>query len=120
MDLEKIKEVIRRKPRAFLFVTCIYFLIVALLKWTIHPTVETFTFMIGSLIGVYFLDIAEVFFQLNPSPFRSVVFIALFVVVSPLGVHLQADWCFRCISHWCYGRRESGIFKGISIVGIAW
>ena len=34
------------------------------------------------MVGVYFLDIAEVFFRLNPSPFRSVVFAAAFALVS--------------------------------------
>ncbi len=33
-------------------------------------------------MGIYLLDIAEVFFHLVPSPFRSVVFAAAFVAMS--------------------------------------
>jgi hypothetical protein len=82
MNLEKIQEIIRRKPLFFLLVSLGYLILVSFLKWTIHPTLGTLSFVIGGLIGVYFLDIAEVFFNLNPSPFRSVVFMGAFIGVS--------------------------------------
>ena len=82
MDLEKVKEIIRRKPPFFLFLSLGYLILTAFLKWTIHPSAGTLLFIVGGLIGVYFLDIAEVFFHLTPSPFRSIVFEAAFVIVS--------------------------------------
>lgn len=82
MDIEKVKEIIRRKPMFFLFVSLGYLVLVAFLKWNIHLTLDTLAFLIGGVIGVYFLDIAEVFFQLSPSPFRSIVFVGAFVFVS--------------------------------------
>lgn len=82
MDVEKMKEIIRRKPRFFLFVSLGYLILVGFLKWNTHPTWDTLLFLVGGLLGVYFLDIAEVFFELNPSPFRSIVFVGAFVLVS--------------------------------------
>jgi hypothetical protein len=82
MELDKIKEIVRRKPPFFLLVSLAYLIVVGLLRWGIHPTLGEGVFFIGGIIGVYFLDVAEVFFQLNPSPFRSIVFAASFVAMS--------------------------------------
>ena len=82
MDIGKVKEIIRRKPVFFLLVSLGYLVLIALVKWNIHPTWDTLLFLLGGLLGVYFLDIAEVFFQLSPSPFRSIVFVGAFVIVS--------------------------------------
>lgn len=82
MDLEKVKAVIRRKPSFFLFVSLAYLLVVSILKWNINLNWDIPLFLIGGVLGVYFLDIAEVFFELSPSPFRSIVFVAAFVIVS--------------------------------------
>lgn len=82
MDLEKVKAIIRRKPLFFLLVSFGFLVLIAFLKWNIHPQWGTLSFLAGGLLGVYFLDIAEVFFELNPSPFRSIVFVAAFVLVS--------------------------------------
>jgi len=51
---------------------------VGLIKWLFHPALDALWFFLGGAIGVYFLDAAEVFFALNPSPFRSIVFVTLF------------------------------------------
>lgn len=82
MDLEKVKAIIRRKPVFFLLVSLGYLILAAFLKWNIHPQWGTLWFVVGGILGVYFLDIAEVFFELNPSPFRSIVFVGAFVLVS--------------------------------------
>lgn len=82
MDVEKVKEIIKRKPLFFLLVSLGYLGLTAFLKWNIHPQWGTLWFVVGGILGVYFLDIAEVFFELTPSPFRSVVFMGAFVLVS--------------------------------------
>lgn len=82
MDLEKIKEIIQRKPLFFFLFSLGYLLLTGLIKWGIHPTTGTALFVVGGLLGIYFLDIAEVFFHLNPSPFRSIIFVIAFIIVS--------------------------------------
>lgn len=80
--METIKAIIRQKPRIFIYVTLVYFLSVGLIKWVTQPSIEAIWFFLGGAIGLFFLDAAEVFFALQPSPFRSVVFGALFAVVA--------------------------------------
>ena len=59
-----------------------YILVVGLVKWRLAPPMEALVYLAGGLLGIYFLDLAELFFKLFPSPFRSVVFQWLFVAVS--------------------------------------
>ncbi len=80
--MDSIKDFIRKKPTFFLIVSCLYLLGVGLFKWHLHPTVAAVWFLVGGGVGIYFLDGAELFFQLNPSPFRSVLFSALFAGVA--------------------------------------
>jgi hypothetical protein len=79
--MNTIIEIIRRKPVFFLLISVGYILLVCFLKWNIRPVANTALFAAGGLAGVYFLDVAEVFFHLTPSPFRTNVFAALFVLV---------------------------------------
>lgn len=80
--MKQIFEVIRKKPLFFVVSAFVYLIIVVFLKWQIHPTFATLWFSIGGIIGIYFLDIAESFLRLSPSPFRTIVFTAGFVLVS--------------------------------------
>lgn len=80
--MEKIKTIIQRKPFLFLVLSIGYLLVTGIIKWNIHPNFGSITFIAGGLLGIYFLDIAEVFFALHPSPFRSVIFVAGLIIVS--------------------------------------
>lgn len=80
--MEKIIEIIKKKPLLFLVVSVAYALGVGVLKWGIAWPPQAGLYFGGAIIGVYFLDSAEVFFALEPSPFRSIVFMAAFSVVS--------------------------------------
>lgn len=80
--MNNIVEIIRKKPFLFLLISLAYVIIVGLLKWRLRPPVDSLWFLGGGFLGVYFLDIAELFFNLTPSPFRSVIFLGLFSVVS--------------------------------------
>ncbi len=80
--MDKVKEILQRKPSAFLITSIVYFLVVTALKWWIHPTISTLIFLAGGVFGLYFLDFAEVVFAVHPSPFRTMVFVALFAIVS--------------------------------------
>ena len=80
--METVKALIRKKPLFFVILTGIYVILTVFLRWHIHLSWDTLWFVIGAAVGIYFLDGAELFFRLEPSPFRSVVFGALFIVVS--------------------------------------
>ncbi|MFC1646893.1 hypothetical protein ACFL1A_01285 [Patescibacteria group bacterium] len=80
--MEKLKAIITKKPTLFIVTSLVYLVFIALLKWEINFVSNSALFMIGGIIGVYFIDIAEDFFCLDPSPFRSIVFCAGFVAVS--------------------------------------
>lgn len=80
--MDKVREIFKRKPRAFLITSIIYLFIVILIKWGIHPTISTLILLAGGVFGLYFLDFAEVVFNVSPSPFRTMVFVALFAIVS--------------------------------------
>lgn len=80
--MDKVQAIIKRKPIFFLVISLIYIVALGFLKWQIHPTINSLYYLAGGLLGVYFLDIAEEFFGLTPSPFRSIIFAVLFVVVS--------------------------------------
>lgn len=66
----------------FFVSSVLYILVVSAIKWWIHPTISTLFFLTGATVGLYFLDIAEVVFSVHPSPFRTIVFVTLFAVVS--------------------------------------
>lgn len=80
--MQKVREIVQRKPLLFLIISFVYLVGVGFLKWQIRPPVWALSYLVGGLLGVYFLDIAEVFFNLTPSPFRTMTFQALFVLVS--------------------------------------
>ena len=80
--MDKVRAIIKRKPLLFLIASVLYLVVLGFLKWQIHPDLSSLYYLTGGLIGVYFLDIAEEFFAVQPSPFRSIVFVVLFVLVS--------------------------------------
>jgi len=80
--MDKIREIIRKKPRIFLFADLIYLFLVGILTWQIHPPLGAFWYLLGGILGIFFLDFSEVIFNLTPSPFRSVVFAVPFAGVS--------------------------------------
>lgn len=80
--MDKVLEIIKRKPLLFLVISLGYLILVGLFKWHVSPPLGALWFLVGGAIGVYLLDGAEVFFALTPSPFRSVVFMGAFIIVS--------------------------------------
>ncbi len=80
--MSKILQIIFKKPLLFILLSVAYLLVVDLLKWKFKPPIESVMFLVGGALGIYFLDIAELFFNLTPSPFRSVLFLGLFSAVS--------------------------------------
>ena len=80
--MDKVKEILQKKSSTFLIASIIYLLLIAIFKWWIHPTISTLIFLAGGVFGLYFLDVAEVVFAVHPSPFRTMVFVVLFAIVS--------------------------------------
>lgn len=79
--MEKLRAIISRKPLLFVIIFLVYLILVALLKWRVAQGLPTLWFGIGGILGIYFLDIAEIVFNVAPSPFRSIVFQTLFILV---------------------------------------
>lgn len=80
--MNKLLAIINRKPLVFIIASLVYLVLVGFLKWAFTPPLAGLWFMAGALLGIYFLDAAEAFFHLTPSPFRSIVFAGGFVLVS--------------------------------------
>lgn len=80
--MHNLLSFLRSKPAFFFWITIGYIVFIYLLKWNIHPVLQAALFLFGSITGMYFLEAAERFFHLNPSPFRSIVFVVLFSAVS--------------------------------------
>ena len=80
--MDTLRQILKKKPSEFLVASLTFVLVASLLKWGIHPTLDTVWFVLGGFIGIYFMDVAEVFFALHPSPFRSIVFIGVYGIVS--------------------------------------
>jgi len=80
--MEKVKTIILRKPQIFLLLTVFYILVLGILKWQLKPPWETLLYFLGGILGVYFMDIAEMIFDVKPSPFHSIVFVGLLTIVS--------------------------------------
>lgn len=80
--VNKFFLVVARKPPLFLIISLLFLALTAFLRWGIALSTDAVYFAVGGALGIFFLDIAEVFFSLSPSPFRSVVFAAGFAIVS--------------------------------------
>ncbi len=76
--------------RQLLIFTLIYFLILTVFHWGLHPTWEIPFFLAGGLFGIIFLDLAEAVFKMSPltatestnSPFKNVLVQVVFVPLS--------------------------------------
>lgn len=80
--MDKIRLIIERKPLSFVITTLVYLLLLVFLKWQFRPQLSSLGFLLGGIIGIYFLDASEEFFHLTPSPFHTVFFQAIFAVVA--------------------------------------
>ena len=74
--------IIKRRPPMLLVLPLVYLFMMALVKWQLSPQIGTVYFLVGGVVGLFFMDAAEVFFKLEPSPFRSILFAAGLAVVS--------------------------------------
>lgn len=80
--MKTVLAIIKRKPLAFLFLSLGYVAAVVLMKWQVTPPLAAIWFVVGAIMGTYFMDIGEVFFNLSPSPFRTIVFACAYIIVS--------------------------------------
>lgn len=80
--METLKSIILKKPTFFIIATLLYLLVTYLLKWRLTFVPGGLIYAIGGIAGMYFLDAAEAFFKLSPSPFRSIIFSIGFSAVS--------------------------------------
>lgn len=80
--MEQVRIILKNKPIAFVLITIGYLLFVSFAKWGLSFPLRLVWFFIGGVLGIYFLDSAEVIFNVKSSPFRSIVFATAFAIVS--------------------------------------
>lgn len=96
--MDRIIVILQKKPPVFVIIALIYLALTALLKWQLQFSANFIWYLIGGVIGICFLDAAEVFFNLAPSPFRTTIF----------------NWCFAIVSFFVV--TSSGSFLGSGLV----
>ncbi len=80
--MKPLAHIFRRKSLTLVLLTFAYIVVAGLVKWRLQPPLVSLLFLAGGLLGIFFLDLAEAFFKLTPSPFHSIVFSGLFSIVS--------------------------------------
>lgn len=80
--MEKLKELVRRKPYIQLLGTVGFLAVIAFLKWGFTPEIAILTFILGGIAGVYLPDGGELFFRITPSPLNNILFVAAFSVTA--------------------------------------
>ena len=80
--MDQVRAILKNKPLSFVFITIVYLILVSFAKWGLSFPLRLVWFLLGGILGIYFLDTAEVIFNVKPSPFRSIVFAAAFAIVS--------------------------------------
>lgn len=65
-----------------LLITVFYLIFLIIFHWGFKVKPEILLFLAGGILGVYFLDLADVLFKISPSPFKNVLFQAIFVPFS--------------------------------------
>lgn len=89
--MELLRQLIRRKPQIFLILSLVFLVISGLLKWHTSFVWAMVWYVLGGVFGVYFLDAAELFFAVSPSPFRSIFFMSLYSLVGFFVVSSSAN-----------------------------
>ncbi|MDO8451977.1 MAG: hypothetical protein Q7S76_03850 [bacterium] len=80
--MKRLGTILKNTPPLGLLLSVIYLACVSILKWKLDPPVDAAWFLAGGIAGIYFLDFADEFFRLHPSPFRTILFAGLFALLS--------------------------------------
>ena len=80
--MDKLKQIVTSKPLWIVLLIFAYIVILGILKWQLKPDITTVYYLLGGIVGIYFMDAAEEAFSIHPSPFQSIIFVVLFGVVS--------------------------------------
>jgi len=73
---------ILKKPSPQVVIPVIVFMVLLFAKWQLTFPFEALWFFLGSILGIYLLDIAEEVFKTKPSPFRNILFGLALLVLS--------------------------------------
>lgn len=98
--LSKTQGLLKSSSKSLLIVTIVYLLFLVFWHWNLNLLrLEILFFLAGGIVGVYFMDLAELFFKNSSvgegqtkSPFKNVLFQAIFVpftlfIVTSSGSH---------------------------------
>jgi hypothetical protein len=80
--MNKLKNIIYSKNSSVIGFGLVYIILILIFKWGIKPNFNAVFFALGSVTGLFILDISEALFNIEPSPFRSVIFYVGFILVS--------------------------------------
>jgi hypothetical protein len=80
--LKKIWQITAKKPPVIVISCVLYIIIIAVLKSKFNLSIAPLLFVLGGLIGIYLVDIAEAFVKVEPSPFKTPLFDYAFIVLS--------------------------------------
>jgi hypothetical protein len=78
----RLRSIVVKKPLFFVLITAVYFVSISFIKWQLKPDMNTLMLLAGAAAGLYLIDAAEAFVNINPSPFRGIIFTAGFIFVS--------------------------------------
>ena len=82
MDMLMMFHKVMNKPRILFVFPFVYLLLIYIAKWHFGFSLQIALFFVGGVVGMFILDVAEQLFQVNPSPFRTTVFIAALSIVT--------------------------------------
>lgn len=85
MNGEKLKIRLQQKSPIAVGISLVYLFALLLLHWRFTFPVETIIFFVGGILGLFILDIVEVFIPWEPSPFRTMVFS---ILLSICGIYI--------------------------------
>lgn len=80
--LSRAYTVIRQKEPFTIYAFFLYLPIVILLKWQMHMQIAAIYFASGAVLGIYILSLSESLLSQSRSPFRSVFFCLVLLVVT--------------------------------------
>jgi hypothetical protein len=82
MNWLTVTDRVLKKPPIFVIIPIVSFFLLLFIKWQFNLPFAALWFFIGGVLGIYILDIVEEFFNLSPSPFRTITFSLVLFVVS--------------------------------------
>lgn len=93
---------VMQKPPLQVILPIMLFFVLILAKWQLSFPFAALWFFLGGVLGIYLIDIAEELFKLQPSPFRSLLFVVSLFILSFYIVTSTPEFLARGLSFSVY------------------